>query len=167
MSQNWWTKASTSLTSNTKFCPSYLSYPSLVISPPIGDDAMVGVCVRKTPSQWQWCNNTGRDRVLWINSGLSKSSEHWEPLSVTDSAADAWGLSGIVPDDAERLWSSTWNKIVLPINFLSYLVFPPAVSAPCSLATCPFSFSAWEGAFPCCCPACCAAHGTLVFASGC
>lgn len=100
---------------------------------------MVGVCVSKTSSQWQQCNSAGRDRVLWICSGLSKSSEHWEPLSVPDSAADAWGLSGIVPDDAERLWSSTWNKIVLPINFLSYLILPPAVSALCSLATCPFS----------------------------
>lgn len=109
---------------------------------------MVGVCVRKSPSQWHPCNNTGRDRVLWIYPGLSKSSEHWEPLSVTDSSADAWGLSGTVPDDAERLWSSsTWNKIVLPINFLSYLVFPPAVSSPCWIwAPAHSAVSVWEGA---------------------
>lgn len=127
MSKNWWAKASNSLTSNTEFSPSCPSYLSLVISSPTGDDEMVGACVRKSPSQWHPCNNTGRDMVLWIYPGLSKSSEHWEPLSVTDSATDAWGLSrqcqtmqrGCGPAEREtRLFSPL---IFFPISFFHLL----------------------------------------------
>lgn len=155
---HWWAKASTSLTSNTAFCPPCPSYLPLVISPSIHDMKWSVAVSGKLPAMHTQHYWKRQGTALWIYSELSMSSQHQEPLSVTDSATDAWRLSRIVPDNAQRLWSSMWNKIVLPINFLSYLMFPPAVSFPCWIWPPAHSaVSVWEGASHCYCPACCAA----------
>lgn len=79
------------------------------------------------------CGVTGRDRVQPCEfiQGCPRAHSVESLYQVPDSTTNACRLNGIVPDNTKRLQSNTWNKIVLPIHFLSYLIFPHVVSFPC------------------------------------
>lgn len=119
--------------SSTTFCPCCPSSLSLLPSPPVEYKWWwKGQWVCQENSQPCTRSVTGRGRVQpWVFiQGCPRAHSIQSLCWVADSVTNAWRLNGIVPDDAQRLRSNTWNKIVLPINFLSYLIFPPAVSFP-------------------------------------
>lgn len=70
-------------------------------------------------------------RTLWICSGLSKNSQHWETLSCTGKREECLEAEWDGARQWQRLQSNIWNKIILPINFLFYLIFSHVVPFPC------------------------------------
>lgn len=146
----WW--ASPSFISNGGFCPPCPSWElvseSVGTSPPVEDTWLRnGRWVYQENSQPCTHSIIGRDRAqswefIW---GCSRAHSIESLYQVPDSVTDAWRLNGIAPDDAQRLRSNAWNKIVLPINFLSYLIFPHGVSFPCWIWPTPCSVQCHYG----------------------